>query len=131
MTISCASWKARSRAVAPGGFIFVGDVRSLPLLEAFHASVQLLKAPPALPLAQLREQVRTRAAQENELAVDPAFFFALRRRLPQIGRVEVRPKRGRSHNEMTRFRYQVVLHVGRQSERSAEGRAGSTGRPKV
>ncbi|HEX2092144.1 MAG TPA: amino acid adenylation domain-containing protein, partial [Longimicrobiaceae bacterium] len=28
-------------AVRPGGRIFVGDVRSLPLLEAFHASVEL------------------------------------------------------------------------------------------
>ncbi|HLM54814.1 MAG TPA: amino acid adenylation domain-containing protein [Pyrinomonadaceae bacterium] len=101
-----------ARAVRPGGFIFVGDVRSLPLLEAFHASVQLFKAPPSLPLAQLREQVRTRAAQENELAVAPAFFFMLRRRLPHLGRVEVRPKRGRYHNELTRFRYQVLIHVG-------------------
>ncbi|HEX8353380.1 MAG TPA: phosphopantetheine-binding protein, partial [Pyrinomonadaceae bacterium] len=101
-----------ARAVRPGGFIFVGDVRSLPLLEAFHASVQLFKAQPSLPLAQLREQVRTRAAQENELAVAPAFFFALGRRLPRVGRVEVRPKRGRYHNELTCFRYQVLIHVG-------------------
>jgi amino acid adenylation domain-containing protein len=110
-----------ARAVAPGGIIFVGDVRSLPLLEAFHASIQLFKAPAALPVAQLREQVRTRAAQENELAVDPAFFFALRRRLPQVGRVEVRPKRGRYHNELTRFRYQVLIHVGvRDDGRAAD-----------
>jgi amino acid adenylation domain-containing protein len=101
-----------ARAVKPGGIIFVGDVRSLPLLEAFHASVQLFKAPASLPTAQLREQVRTRAARENELAVAPAFFFMLRRRLPQVGRVEVRPKRGRQHNELTRFRYQVSIHVG-------------------
>jgi len=36
------------RAVAPGGFIFIGDVRSLPLLSAFHASVQLYQADPTL-----------------------------------------------------------------------------------
>jgi amino acid adenylation domain-containing protein len=109
-----------ARAVRPGGFIFVGDLRSLPLLEAFHASVQLFKATPSLPLAQLREQARTRAAQENELAVDPAFFFALKRHLPQVGRVEVRPKRGRYHNELTRFRYQVLIHVGVEAETEAE-----------
>ncbi|MET0649873.1 MAG: amino acid adenylation domain-containing protein [Pyrinomonadaceae bacterium] len=101
-----------ARAVKPGGFIFVGDVRSLPLLEAFHASVQLFKAQPSLPLARLREQVRTRAAQENELAVAPDFFFMLRRRLPHVGRVEVRPKRSPYHNELTRFRYQVLMHIG-------------------
>ena len=110
-----------ARAVRPGGFIFVGDVRSLPLLEAFHASVQLFKAPPSLPLVQLREQVRTRAAQENELTVAPAFFFMLRRRLPHVGRVEVRPKRGRYHNELTRFRYQVLIHVGHIGDAPAPG----------
>ena len=31
-------------ALAPGGTLFVGDVRSLPLLEAFHASVELAQA---------------------------------------------------------------------------------------
>jgi len=39
------------RAVAPGGFIFIGDVRSLPLLSAFHASVQLYQAPNSRPIA--------------------------------------------------------------------------------
>ena len=101
-----------AQAVSPGGFIFVGDVRSLPLLDALHASVQLFKAEAALPLAQLREQTRTRAAQENELAVDPAFFFALKQHTPQISRIEVRPKRGLYHNELTRFRYQVLIRVG-------------------
>ncbi|HEX8558916.1 MAG TPA: amino acid adenylation domain-containing protein, partial [Pyrinomonadaceae bacterium] len=108
-----------ARAVRPGGLVFVGDVRSLPLLETFHASVQLFKAPPATPAALLREQARTRAAQENELAVAPAFFYALARRLPGGARVEVRPKRGRFHNELTRFRYQVLIHVGGEPEPAA------------
>ncbi|HEX8852026.1 MAG TPA: amino acid adenylation domain-containing protein, partial [Pyrinomonadaceae bacterium] len=108
-----------ARAVRPGGFIFVGDVRSLPLLETFHASVQLFKAQPSLPAARLREQARTRAVQENELAVAPAFFYALGQHLPEVSRVEVRPKRGRFHNELTRFRYQVLIHVGGEAEHAA------------
>ena len=36
------------QAVAEGGYIFVGDVRSLPLLEAFHTSVELQRASAAL-----------------------------------------------------------------------------------
>jgi amino acid adenylation domain-containing protein len=111
------------RAVAPGGLVFVGDVRSLPLLEAFHASVQLFKARSSLPLSELREQVRARVAQENELVVDPAFFFALKERLRGVGRVEVRPKRGRPHNELTCFRYQVLVHVGDDSGAAADGSA--------
>ncbi|MCA1615652.1 MAG: amino acid adenylation domain-containing protein [Acidobacteria bacterium] len=108
-----------ARAVRPGGLIFVGDVRSLPLLETFHASVQLFKAPPATTAARLREQARTRAALENELAVAPAFFYALAQHLPEVARVEARPKRGHFHNELTRFRYQVSIHIGGESEPEA------------
>ena len=101
-----------ARAVAPGGFVFVGDVRSLPLLEAFHASVEAHKAAPGLRAEQLRQRVRMRVAQEEELALDPRFFYALRRRLSKVGLVEIFPRRGRGRNEMSKFRYQVVLHVG-------------------
>ena len=106
-------------AVSSGGFIFVGDVRSLPLLEAFHASVQVLKADPALSVAQLRRRVQLQIAQENELLVHPAFFFNLKRHLPQISRIEVRPKRGCYHNELTRFRYQVMIHIGENAPASS------------
>jgi acyl carrier protein/SAM-dependent methyltransferase len=109
-----------ARAVRPGGLIYVGDVRSLPLLETFHASVQLFRAQPSLPAAQLREQARTRAAQENELAVAPAFFYALAQHLPEVAHVEVRLKRGRFHNELTRFRYQVLIHVGGETEAATD-----------
>jgi amino acid adenylation domain-containing protein len=98
--------------VSPGGAIFVGDVRSLPLLDAFHASVELFHADVALSGGQLRRRVRLEADQETELAVDPAFFVELARSLPQIDHVEVAPKRMRCHNELSRFRYQVVIHVG-------------------
>jgi amino acid adenylation domain-containing protein len=101
-------------AVSPGGSIFIGDVRSLPLLEAFHATVELHKADPTLSLEQLRRRVRTRVMQEEELVLDPAFFMALRERFPNISSVEIMPKRGRYHNELTQFRYQVVLHVGEE-----------------
>ncbi len=99
-------------AVAPGGAVFVGDVRSLPLLQAFHASVELHRAAGSLPAAELAERVKRRVAEEEELVIDPAFFPALARRLPGVRRVEVLLKRGRRDNELTRFRYDVILHVG-------------------
>lgn len=107
-------------AVAPGGFIFVGDVRSLPLLEAFHVSVEVSKADPALSVVELRRRVQQQIAQETELVVDPAFFFNLKQHLPQISRIEIRPKRGCYHNELTRFRYQVMIHIGEAAPASAE-----------
>ncbi|MCI0579839.1 MAG: amino acid adenylation domain-containing protein [Chloroflexi bacterium] len=99
-------------AVEPGGKVFIGDVRSLPLLEAFHTSVQLHRAPPSLSGNALAEQVRRALERDKELVIDPAFFRALAAVLPQISHVEIRLKRGRHENEMTKFRYDVVLHVG-------------------
>ncbi|MES1211374.1 MAG: phosphopantetheine-binding protein, partial [Acidobacteriota bacterium] len=64
-----------------------------------------------MPLPDLRQKVAARRQVENELVLAPAFFAALRRRLPRIGRVEVHPKRGFAHNELTAFRYQVVLRL--------------------
>jgi SAM-dependent methyltransferase/acyl carrier protein len=108
-----------ARVVRPGGFIFVGDVRSLPLLEAFHASVELYRAGDDLPNSRLRERVQQRLRADEELVIDPAFFMALRAHLPELGDVEIWPKRGRCHNEFTCFRYDVMLRKG---PRSAPGR---------
>jgi amino acid adenylation domain-containing protein len=99
-------------AVRDGGFVFVGDVRSLPLLDALHASVQLQRAEPALRRAQLRQRVERAKSQEKELVLAPAFFQALPGHLPRLGAAEVRLKRGRHHNELTRFRFDATLHVG-------------------
>src|SRR5262249_34725016 len=108
------------RAVRPGGRVFLGDVRNFRLLAAFHASVQLHKAPATLSRAQLWGRVRSHTSQEEELLVDPAFFAALRQHLPQISRVEVQLKRGQHLNELTRFPYDVALHVGADDGPSAE-----------
>ncbi|HEY0101335.1 MAG TPA: condensation domain-containing protein, partial [Pyrinomonadaceae bacterium] len=100
------------RSVREGGFIIVGDVRNLPLLEAFHTSVQLEQADASLSIAQLRQQVQKALVEEPELVIDPAFFIALKQRLPEINHVEINLKRGHSQNELNRFRYDVILHVG-------------------
>ncbi|HEY4426355.1 MAG TPA: amino acid adenylation domain-containing protein [Pyrinomonadaceae bacterium] len=110
------------RATRSGGFVFVGDVRSLPLLEAFHTSVVLAKADALLPPEELQQLVRKRVADEEELILDPAFFAALKEHLPRVSHVEILPKRARVENEMTRFRYQVIIHVGEFKEKSEEKR---------
>jgi amino acid adenylation domain-containing protein len=100
------------RALRPGGRIFLGDPRNLLLLETFAASIELHHAPSWLPVKDLGKKIRKRVAEEKELLLDPGFFQALRRRLPGIARVDVLPKRGEYLNELTRFRYDAILHVG-------------------
>ncbi|MCP4702545.1 MAG: amino acid adenylation domain-containing protein, partial [Gammaproteobacteria bacterium] len=98
-------------AAAPGGFIFIGDVRNLRLLEAFHASIQFRQADDSLSLEKLRQRVRKGMSREKELLIDPDFFIALKHRFPQITQVRIQLKPGHAHNEMTRFRYDVTLHI--------------------
>ena len=107
-------------AVRPGGAIFIGDLRSLPLLEAFHASVESARAPPTVGRANLRQRIEQQVSGEPELVVSPALFTELSRRWPSIADVSVTPRRGRVHNELTKFRYDVVLRVDQESRPTAE-----------
>jgi amino acid adenylation domain-containing protein/non-ribosomal peptide synthase protein (TIGR01720 family) len=104
--------------VAPGGKIFVGDVRDRRLLEMFHLSVQAhqCRVEPETSVSILRQKVQNALALEPELVIDPNFFEAFAARNGRVGRVEFGLKRGISHNEMTAFRYDAVLHVAKQGE---------------
>jgi natural product biosynthesis luciferase-like monooxygenase protein len=102
--------------VEEGGTILVGDVRSLPLHEAFHTSVVLEQAPDALSAAEVRYRTRQRLERDDELVLDPRFFRVLPQQLTQIRRVQVHLKRGRYQNELTRFRYDVFLGIGGPTE---------------
>src|SRR6185503_6568615 len=45
-----------ARVIRPGGAIYVGDVRSLRLLKAFRASVELSRAPASQSLDQFAQR---------------------------------------------------------------------------
>jgi len=96
-------------ALRDDGSVFVGDVRSLPALDALATSVELGRAAGALPLASLRDRARRRREQEQELVVHPALFRLLVDGTPALRSLSVRPKRGTYDNELSRFRYDVVL----------------------
>ncbi|WP_224360632.1 non-ribosomal peptide synthetase [Hyalangium versicolor] len=99
------------RLVRPGGAVYVCDVRSLALLEAFHASVELFKAEPELAVRELARRVEQALAQENELFLAPELFASLRERLARVTHSEVRIQRGRATNELHKFRVNAVLEV--------------------
>ena len=98
-------------SLVQGGRIFVGDVRSLPLLETFHTAINFERASDSLSINEFRKQIKTSFNQEKELVIDPAFFLALREHFPQITQVEIQLKQGDYHNELTLYRYDVILHV--------------------
>ncbi|MCC6766334.1 MAG: amino acid adenylation domain-containing protein [Deltaproteobacteria bacterium] len=95
------------------GTIFVGDVRSLPLARTLHTSVELARAGAACTAGEVRARIERSLGREPELLIDPAFFAALAR--AHGGAVDVQLKRGRAHNELTRFRYDVTWRRGRSA----------------
>ncbi|MGB5633344.1 MAG: amino acid adenylation domain-containing protein, partial [Waterburya sp.] len=103
-----------AKRITPGGFIFVGDVRSYSWLEAFHTDIQLYKAPDALSAGELRQRIQKSLRAEKDLTIAPEFFVALKQKVPQISHVEIQLKRGQDQNELTRFRYDVILHIGKE-----------------
>jgi len=96
--------------LAPGGAVFLGDVRNLRLLRPLVTALQLHRADPTTDLAALRRAVEQAIRMEKELLIDPEFLTAWGRTVSDVGGVDIRLKRGQHHNELTRYRYDVVLH---------------------
>lgn len=94
------------------GRIFIGDVRDLSLLNVFHADIIEYKSEPGRSDDELRQRAERSRHLERELALAPEFFANLPSVLPRIRRVEIALRDGNYVNEMTRYRYDVTLHVG-------------------
>ena len=110
--------KEALRCTASNGHIFVGDVRNLALSKAFHTSVQLHKALPETSLPEIRRRVNQAQYNDKELVVAPGFFPELWKHWERLGTVEMALKRGAYDNELSRFRYDVTLRVGKKQQLS-------------
>ncbi|MEH1772068.1 amino acid adenylation domain-containing protein [Nostoc sp.] len=108
------------KAVKTQGSIFIGDVRNLHLLEAFHTAVEFYHAPDELSIKDLHQRIQKSIRNEGELLIDPNLFIALKQRFPRISHVEIQLKQGYSQTEMSRFRYDVILHLDQTDTPIAE-----------
>lgn len=98
---------AAAALLAPGGKLFLGDIRNLRLLRTLRAAVALTGGAAAEPADKdaLRAAVDRAVTWEGELLLDPDYFTSLPAFTPTI-----HVKRGTHHNELTRYRYDVILH---------------------
>ena len=102
------------RVTREGGHIFVGDVRNLALLEAYHASVQIYKAGDEIAKEELQRRIKQGERKEEELVIEARLFDELGKRWRKVGRVEKWLKSGVYDNELSRFRYDVVMRMGKK-----------------
>ena len=101
-----------------GGSIFLGDLRSLPLLTLQSTSIELFQMKEDDSLSALKEKVRRRVSAEEELLFHPAIFAQIKERHPSITSIELASKRSQFRNEMAAFRFDVVMHISGKSRRT-------------
>lgn len=101
-----------ARVLTPAGRIFVGDVRHADLKPSFDLNVALMKSPEDSSYQVLSERVHARREQESELLLRPEFFVGVAAKLSQQAGnwgANIQLKRGQHYNEMSAYRYDVVL----------------------
>ncbi|MDG1463108.1 MAG: condensation domain-containing protein, partial [Gammaproteobacteria bacterium] len=103
-----------------GGQVFLGDLRSLVLLNAHHTSVELFKAEDKLSGSDIERLIEHSIRDEEELVIDPSYFIKLQQDLSQITGIRFELKRGKARNELSRFRYDVVITTAEISETRPE-----------
>ncbi|WP_212004585.1 non-ribosomal peptide synthetase [Chitinophaga sp. HK235] len=94
------------------GRIVVGDVRDLRLLPSFKRRLQLDKLQDKTGLREFEWSVDQEVAREEELCFSPAYFYHLQTKFPEITHIEIRWKQGDYINELTLYRFTVVMYIG-------------------
>lgn len=108
------------KTVKPGGCLYVGDVQGYGLLAACHVADLLKRSPASMPVEEFKKALENRIANEEELMIDPGFFYALEEQIPAIGRVEFQLRRGHILNETTQVHYDVFLYIEPESQTVVE-----------
>jgi polyketide synthase 12 len=109
---SVLEWATRA---VDRGRVFLGDLRNLALLDVFHADVIHFRGNGELTADELTRRVKRAVRADRELVVSPDFFANLPTLFPQITRVDITLRDGSHVNEMTRYRFDVTLHIGEEA----------------
>ncbi|MHC9297516.1 amino acid adenylation domain-containing protein, partial [Mycobacterium sp. LTG2003] len=94
----------------PGGTLFVGDVRNQRLQSAFQTGIALARSGPSTDTDDVRQRIQRAILSEHELLLAPEFFTLLAAEHPSVAGVAIQVKRGVADNELTRYRYDVIIH---------------------
>ena len=98
------------------GRIIIGDVRDNRLLGLFKARLRIAKRPNALAIQEFEWLVEQDLLKEEELCFSPYYFYHLKSVYKEITHIEIKWKQGVFINELTSYRYNVIIHVGVEEE---------------
>src|SRR5258705_10201340 len=97
--------------LAPGGALFIGDVRNHSLQSAFQTGVALARTT-TTDADDILQRVQHAMLGEPELLLAPEFFTTWAAQRPSVAGLGIQVKRGWGDNELSRYRYDVTIHKG-------------------
>ena len=95
--------------LAPGGALFIGDVRNHSLQGALQTAVALARTT-ATDAAEIRQRVQRAVLGEPELLLAPEFFTTWAGDHASVAGLDIEVKRGVADNELNRYRYDVIAY---------------------
>ncbi|MEO7768741.1 MAG: methyltransferase domain-containing protein, partial [Ferruginibacter sp.] len=94
------------------GRIIIGDVRDNRLLKSFKMELDMQKLSQSVTVDELSWLAEQEVLKEEELCFSPEYFYTLASLYPEITQVEIMWKQASYVNELSKYRYNVVLYVG-------------------
>lgn len=101
--------KGLEKLMKKDSLLFIGDIRSRQLQRSFFADTLFDKLDGELDMATFRKKLATKIRIDKESIFGPAVFHKLKEQFPFITKVETQQRRGKQDNEMTLFRYDVLI----------------------
>ncbi len=95
--------------IAEGGYLYLGDIRDFRSIDLFNASLAFYKSSENANISEINGVADRIALAETELLVSPAFFYHLANDTSRIAQVRTSLRKGRQHNEMLKYRYDIVI----------------------
>ncbi|MCB9251759.1 MAG: amino acid adenylation domain-containing protein [Flavobacteriales bacterium] len=96
------------------GQIVLGDVRDRELLNLFKARLELDKLHHSTSLRDFQWETDQSVLKEEELCLSYEYFYSLKSKYSQIDHIDIQWSRSEYINEMSLYRYSVVLFVNHE-----------------
>jgi len=100
------------KSVRDGGCIHIADSQTLAGISMHFASEQLNLTNDHATLGDFKKIVNYRVQKEEEISIDPDFFYFIPKIIPEITAVDVQIRKGDYSNEATKCHYDIWLYVG-------------------
>ena len=98
------------------GRVIIGDVRDIRLLRLFRARLQAQKLQDSVSIKEFTWAFDQDVLKEEELCISPEYFYRLQSIYPAVKHVDIQLKQGSAVNELTLYRYNVILYIGEEAD---------------